>query len=272
MGRGCQQQRHRAAAAGVAPHWQLLPALGWPAAAAHASSRRLTSSFAFSSALAPCRPPPPSARQAMEKLKWVYSHWVPEERILLANLWSAELAKLTANAMLAQRISSINAISALCEATGADVSQVTVAAARRMMLPYGVARTATIASASAHAKQRGSQKPTHAQQLTPLHPCIAATTTTTPAGGVRHRHGQPHRAQVPAGVGGLWRQLLPEGHPQPLLRLRDRGAQGGAARAGLRRSTRQGLHARGRCHPAAERAAERAAGLGGRMCSRWTRT
>lgn len=60
----------------------------------------------------------------MEKLKWVYSHWVPEERILMANLWSAELAKLTANAMLAQRISSINAISALCEATGADVSQV----------------------------------------------------------------------------------------------------------------------------------------------------
>jgi UDPglucose 6-dehydrogenase len=42
----------------------------------------------------------------------------------MTNLWSAELAKLTANAMLAQRISSVNAISALCEATGADVSQV----------------------------------------------------------------------------------------------------------------------------------------------------
>ena len=48
----------------------------------------------------------------------VYAHWVPQERILRANLWSAELAKLTANAMLAQRISSMNSISALCEATG----------------------------------------------------------------------------------------------------------------------------------------------------------
>ncbi len=56
--------------------------------------------------------------------QWVYAHWIPEERILCANLWSAELAKLTANAMLAQRISSVNAISALCEATGADVQQV----------------------------------------------------------------------------------------------------------------------------------------------------
>ncbi|KIZ01490.1 UDPglucose 6-dehydrogenase [Monoraphidium neglectum] len=69
----------------------------------------------------------PSGQAALEKLKWVYAHWIPEERILLANLWSAELAKLTANAMLAQRISSVNAISALCEATGADVSQVAFA-------------------------------------------------------------------------------------------------------------------------------------------------
>ena len=63
---------------------------------------------------------------AVEKLAWVYAHWIPQERILRANLWSAELAKLTANAMLAQRISSVNAISALCEATGADVQQVRV--------------------------------------------------------------------------------------------------------------------------------------------------
>ena len=49
----------------------------------------------------------------------VYAHWVPRERILCTNLWSAELSKLTANAMLAQRISSVNSISALCEATGA---------------------------------------------------------------------------------------------------------------------------------------------------------
>lgn len=49
----------------------------------------------------------------------VYEHWIPKERILCTNLWSAELSKLTANAMLAQRISSVNSISALCEATGA---------------------------------------------------------------------------------------------------------------------------------------------------------
>jgi len=48
----------------------------------------------------------------------VYEHWVPKDRILCTNLWSAELSKLTANAMLAQRISSVNSISALCEATG----------------------------------------------------------------------------------------------------------------------------------------------------------
>lgn len=66
----------------------------------------------------------PSGRSAVEVLKSVYEHWVPSERILTANLWSAELSKLTANAFLAQRISSINSISALCEATGADVGQV----------------------------------------------------------------------------------------------------------------------------------------------------
>ncbi|KAL4438965.1 hypothetical protein ABPG77_006902 [Micractinium sp. CCAP 211/92] len=65
-----------------------------------------------------------SGRAAIETLASVYAHWVPQERILRANLWSAELAKLTANAMLAQRISSMNSISALCEATGADVQQV----------------------------------------------------------------------------------------------------------------------------------------------------
>ena len=65
-----------------------------------------------------------SGRKAMAVLADVYAHWVPRERILLTNLWSAELTKLTANAMLAQRISSINSISALCEATGADIQQV----------------------------------------------------------------------------------------------------------------------------------------------------
>ena len=63
-------------------------------------------------------------RVAVEKLVEVYNNWVPRERILTTNLWSSELSKLTANAFLAQRISSINSISALCEATGADVDEV----------------------------------------------------------------------------------------------------------------------------------------------------
>ena len=64
---------------------------------------------------------------AVDALTDVYANWIPRERILQANLWSAELSKLAANAFLAQRISSINAMSALCEATGADVSQVSKA-------------------------------------------------------------------------------------------------------------------------------------------------
>lgn len=65
-----------------------------------------------------------AGREAIEKLSWVYSHWIPKEKILTTNLWSSELSKLTANAFLAQRISSINSISALCETTGADVTEV----------------------------------------------------------------------------------------------------------------------------------------------------
>ncbi|KAA8529362.1 hypothetical protein F0562_033839 [Nyssa sinensis] len=66
----------------------------------------------------------PEGEKAIKALKDVYAHWVPEEQIICTNLWSAELSKLAANAFLAQRISSVNAMSALCEATGADVSQV----------------------------------------------------------------------------------------------------------------------------------------------------
>ena len=62
--------------------------------------------------------------QAMQTLVDVYARWVPRERIITTNLWSSELSKLVANAFLAQRISSINSISALCEATGADVDEV----------------------------------------------------------------------------------------------------------------------------------------------------
>ena len=66
----------------------------------------------------------PEGLKAMEMLTGVYARWVPRERILQTNVWSSELSKLTANAFLAQRISSINAISALCERTGADVDEI----------------------------------------------------------------------------------------------------------------------------------------------------
>ena len=65
-----------------------------------------------------------SGQQAVEALVSIYANWVPRERIITTNLWSSELSKLVANAFLAQRISSINSISALCEATGADVDEV----------------------------------------------------------------------------------------------------------------------------------------------------
>jgi UDPglucose 6-dehydrogenase len=63
-------------------------------------------------------------KAAMDALTDIYAHWLPKERILQTNVWSSELSKLTANAFLAQRISSINALSALCEKTEADVDEV----------------------------------------------------------------------------------------------------------------------------------------------------
>jgi len=65
-----------------------------------------------------------AGKAAIEELVNVYNAWIPRERIITTNVWSSELSKLTANAFLAQRISSINAISALCEASGADVEEV----------------------------------------------------------------------------------------------------------------------------------------------------
>jgi UDPglucose 6-dehydrogenase len=65
-----------------------------------------------------------SGKKAVETLVEVYANWVPRERIITSNLWSSELSKLAANAFLAQRISSINAMSAICEKTEADVSEV----------------------------------------------------------------------------------------------------------------------------------------------------
>lgn len=63
-------------------------------------------------------------RRAVETIASIYAHWVPRERIVTTRLWSGELSKLVANAFLAQRVSSINAISALCERTDADVEEV----------------------------------------------------------------------------------------------------------------------------------------------------
>lgn len=62
--------------------------------------------------------------KAIQSLVDVYANWVPKDRILTTNVWSSELSKLTANAFLAQRVSSINAMSELCEKTGADVNEV----------------------------------------------------------------------------------------------------------------------------------------------------
>merc|ERR1711988_1734562 len=69
-------------------------------------------------------PVTPQGNAAVNYLADVYRRWVPREQVLTWDLWSAELSKLTANAFLAQRISSINSISALCEVTGADVGEV----------------------------------------------------------------------------------------------------------------------------------------------------
>ena len=66
----------------------------------------------------------PEGKNAIKALVDIYNSWVPIENILTTNLWSSELSKLTANAFLAQRVSSINSLSELCESTGADVSEV----------------------------------------------------------------------------------------------------------------------------------------------------
>ena len=63
-------------------------------------------------------------QNSIDSLKNIYSQWVNQEKIITTNLWSSELSKLTANAFLAQRISSINSISALCEVTGANIEEV----------------------------------------------------------------------------------------------------------------------------------------------------
>lgn len=69
----------------------------------------------------------PEGLAAIDALAAIYENWIPAQRIIKTRLWSSELSKLTANAFLAQRVSSINAISALCERTGADVDEVAAA-------------------------------------------------------------------------------------------------------------------------------------------------
>ena len=69
----------------------------------------------------------PKGKQAIQVLVDIYANWIPREKIVTTNVWSSELSKLVSNAFLAQRISSINSISALCEATGADVEEVATA-------------------------------------------------------------------------------------------------------------------------------------------------
>jgi UDPglucose 6-dehydrogenase len=66
----------------------------------------------------------PDGDAAVKALADLYASWIPRDRIITTNLWSSELSKLVSNAFLAQRISSINSISAVCEATGADVDEV----------------------------------------------------------------------------------------------------------------------------------------------------
>jgi len=67
----------------------------------------------------------PRGRKALKAVVDIYAGWVPRRKILTANVWSSELSKLAANALLAQRVSSVNALSALCEATEADITEVT---------------------------------------------------------------------------------------------------------------------------------------------------
>ena len=68
-----------------------------------------------------------SGQTAIKALFDIYANWIPKEKILTTNVWSSELSKLASNAMLAQRISSINSLSALCEETGADINELSKA-------------------------------------------------------------------------------------------------------------------------------------------------
>ena len=68
-----------------------------------------------------------SGQESVSALVDIYANWIPKDKILTTNVWSSELSKLAANAMLAQRVSSINSLSALCEKTGADIEELSKA-------------------------------------------------------------------------------------------------------------------------------------------------
>ncbi len=71
--------------------------------------------------------PTKNGQKAVNALIDIYSNWIPRDKILTTNVWSSELAKLASNAMLSQRISSINSFSALCEKSGADIEEISIA-------------------------------------------------------------------------------------------------------------------------------------------------
>ena len=71
--------------------------------------------------------PSETGQKAVQALVDIYANWIPKEKILTTNVWSSELSKLASNAMLAQRISSVNSLSALCEKTGADIDELSKA-------------------------------------------------------------------------------------------------------------------------------------------------
>ena len=71
--------------------------------------------------------PSKTGQKAVQALVDIYANWIPKEKILTTNVWSSELSKLASNAMLAQRISSVNSLSALCEKTGADIEELSKA-------------------------------------------------------------------------------------------------------------------------------------------------
>lgn len=203
--------------------------------------------------------PTPSGERAIAVLKSVYQHWIPDERILTANLWSAELSKLTANAFLAQRISSINSISALCEATGADVEQVGILAVFGDYPPdkltLNTTRSWSVIAILQPFSNRSRAGRAWAQLCMNLWMCILLCTKSSkdrsawdltmlaglpmlsveivansmacinsvPAGFPCNWNRFSDRAKIPECFGGFWRVLLPEGYPQFGLYLRGCG-------------------------------------------------